>query len=235
MKLHILGCCGGWPWADGATSGYLMEYDDKAMLMDCGSGVLSRLMAKWDPRELSAVLLSHLHFDHTCDLLPLRYYLEKAGVTLPVYVPAEDQSPLRQMLACPAFDVRPYSGNLIIDGWKIDTMPVRHPVPCRAIRISNGEKTLVFTGDTNDCDGLAAFAREADLLLADAAFLQQEWHDKLPHMSAYGAGKLAVDAGAKKLYLTHFFQNHALETMEKEAETVFPGAKAVKHGMVIDL
>ena len=61
MRLHVLGCHGPYPCAGGATSGYLVERDGKALLMDCGSGVMGRLMEKWDPAALSCVLLSHLH------------------------------------------------------------------------------------------------------------------------------------------------------------------------------
>ena len=235
MKLHVLGCCAGWPCAGGASSGYLVEHEGNTLLMDCGSGVMAKLIAGWDPAELSAVLLSHLHYDHACDLLVMRYYLEKEGITLPVYVPEEDVSPFRALLTLPAFDVRPYPEKLSAAGLEITVFPVRHPVPCRAIRLDDGEKTLVFTGDTNDCLGLEAFAKDADALLADAAFLQQEWHEKLPHMSAAGAARLACAAGAKSLYLTHLPHHHAKETMEKEAGIIYPGAKAVSGGMVIEL
>lgn len=235
MQLHVLGCSGGWPGANGASSGYLIENAGKLMLMDCGSGIMGRLMARWDPKELSGVLLSHLHYDHACDLMVMQYYLNKAGVTLPVYVPPEDQSPFRALLTPPAFDVRPYPEKLTLAGLEIESFPVRHPVPCRALRLTDGEKTLVFTGDTNDCEGLADFAMHADVLLADAAFLQAEWHDQLPHMSAAGAARLANEAGAKALYLTHLFHDHAPETLEKEAQALCPAAKAVYPGMVISL
>lgn len=235
MRLHVLGCHGPYPCAGGATSGYLLEKDGQALLMDCGSGVLGRLMRLWDPAELAGVLLSHLHFDHACDLLVMRYYLEQRGKTLPVYVPPEDHSPFRELLACPAFDMRPYPEELCIMGVRVTTMPVRHPVPCRALRITDGEKTLVFTGDTNDCPGLAEFAREADVLLADAAFLTAEWTAMKPHMSAAGAARLALDAQAKTLYLTHLPVFHDPETLMSEAKAVFPGAQAVYPGGIIAL
>ena len=235
MKLHVLGCYGPYPPAGGATSGYLLENKGKLLLMDCGSGVMSRLMRLCDPAELEGVLLSHLHFDHACDLLVMRYYLEFAGKTLPVYVPQEDESPFRGLLASPAFDVRPYPDSLETAGLRVTNMPVRHPVPCRALKLTDGEKTLVFTGDTNDCDGLAAFAENADILLADAAFLSDEWTDTKPHMSASGAARLAKDAGAKALYLTHLPVKHAPASLVKEAQAVYPRAQAVFPGLVISL
>ena len=234
MKLHVIGCHGPYPVAGGCTSGYLIEHQGKALLMDCGSGVMGRLMKLWDPAALEGVLLSHLHFDHASDLLVMRYYLEIAGKTLPVYVPPEDDSPFRALLTAPAFDVRPYPAELEMMGLKITTLPVRHPVPCRAIRLTDGEKTLVFTGDTNDCEGLSDFSRHADVLLADAAFLSQEWTDQKPHMSAAGAARLALDAEVKALYLTHLPVRHAPETLVQEARPIFHRVQAVAPGMVIE-
>ena len=119
-------------------------------------------------------------------------------------------------------------------GLKITTMPVRHPVPCHAIRLTDGEKAFIFTGDTNDCEGLSDFARSADVLLADAAFLSKEWADQKPHMSAAGAARLALDSEAKALYLTHLPVRHAPETLVQEARPVFPHVQAVAPGMVIE-
>ncbi|MBR4333543.1 MAG: MBL fold metallo-hydrolase [Clostridia bacterium] len=235
MKLHVIGCHGPYPVAGGCTSGYLLEHAGKALLMDCGAGIMGRLMQLWDPAALEGVLLSHLHFDHASDLLVMRYYLEIAGKTLPVYVPPEDASPFRALLTAPAFDVRPYPAELALMGLSITTLPVRHPVPCRALRLTDGEKALVFTGDTNDCPGLDTFARNADVLLADAAFLTPEWTDQKPHMSAAGAARLALAAEAKELYLTHLPVKHAPETLVREAKQVFPHVQAVAPGMVIAL
>ena len=43
MKLTVLGASGGFPAPGGATSGYLLSYDDRNILIDCGSGVLGNL------------------------------------------------------------------------------------------------------------------------------------------------------------------------------------------------
>ena len=78
-------------------------------------------------------------------------------------------------------------------------------------------------------------AKTASLLLADAAFLTDEWRDTLPHMSAAGAARLAQNAGVKRLYLTHLPLRHAPQTLEAQAREIFPGAQAVAPGMVISL
>ena len=80
MKLHVLGVNGPFPESNGATSGYLLEADDTTQIqLDLGSGVLSRLTALTAPESLTALLLSHWHFDHAADLSVLMYRLEALG------------------------------------------------------------------------------------------------------------------------------------------------------------
>lgn len=236
MQLTVLGCHGPYPCAGGATSGYLVRNGDESLLLDCGSGVLGRLMALQDPALLTGVLLTHLHFDHMSDMLVLRYYLESRGKALPVYVPEEDHSPQRALLEeTPAFRVEAYPETLEMAGLQISACPVRHPVPCRALRMTDGEKTLVYTGDSNVCDALAPFAAGADALLCDAAFLRHEWKETAPHMCARQAAELARDAKVNRLYLTHLPVRHDPETLRAEAADVFPESVCVFPGMTIEI
>lgn len=235
MKLHVIGCHGPYPTAGGATSGYLLTHNFQNILMDCGSGVLGKLMAICDPAALSAILLSHLHFDHAADLLVMSYLLQQRGKKVTVYVPPEDDSPLKALLSPQVYDVRPYPEEMELCGIRITTHPTRHPVPCRAIRLEAEGKTLVFTGDTNTCEGLKDFSRGADALLCDAVFLDSEWKETLPHLSALKAAQLAGEAQVKKLYLTHLPVTHDAKTMEKEAALAFAQTRAVYPGMEIIL
>lgn len=236
MQLTVLGCHGPYPCAGGATSGYLVRNGEKSLLMDCGSGVLGRLMALQDPALLAGVLLTHLHFDHMSDLPVLRYYLESRGKTLPVYVPEEDHSPQRALLEeTNAFRVEAYPETLEMAGLQISACPVRHPVPCRALRLTDGEKTLVYTGDSNVCDALTPFAAGADVLLCDAAFLQHEWKETAPHMCARQAAELARNAKVHRLYLTHLPVRHDPETLRAEAADVFSESVCVFPGMHIEI
>jgi ribonuclease BN (tRNA processing enzyme) len=54
-------------------------------------------------------------------------------------------------------------------------------------------------------------------------------------MSAAGAARLALEAEAKELYLTHLPVKHAPETLVREAKQVFPRVRAAAPGMVIAL
>ena len=91
MKLTILGNNGPYPAPGGACSGYLLSSDsgDTRILIDCGTGVLCRLMDECPPEALDAVVLSHLHFDHMSDMLPMQYALQfsRRATALPVLEP----------------------------------------------------------------------------------------------------------------------------------------------------
>ena len=43
MQVTIIGHWGGYPKVDEASSGYLVEHEGFQLLLDCGSGVLSKL------------------------------------------------------------------------------------------------------------------------------------------------------------------------------------------------
>ena len=94
MKLHLLGINGPFPESRGATSGYLLETGNSLFCFDLGSGVLGLLTSLTAPESLSALFVSHWHYDHTADIPVLMYRLAACQKTLPVYGPADPSSPV---------------------------------------------------------------------------------------------------------------------------------------------
>ena len=86
MRLTVLGKSPSWQDAGGACSGYLIEEDGSAVLLDCGNGVFSKLRRYRDYTAIDAVLISHLHADHFLDLVPFSYALTYAPRQQPVAV-----------------------------------------------------------------------------------------------------------------------------------------------------
>ena len=76
LQLTVIGCSAAMPRPGGACSSYLVTYGAVNVLMDCGPGSLSFLREAINPRNLDAILISHLHADHTLDLVPLAYGLK---------------------------------------------------------------------------------------------------------------------------------------------------------------
>lgn len=75
VVLTVLGAAGGYPYAGHACSGYLVEAGGKRILFDCGPGVAAKLLASSRAIELDAVVITHIHPDHTLDLVAIGYAL----------------------------------------------------------------------------------------------------------------------------------------------------------------
>ena len=239
MRLHLLGVSGPYPASGGATSGYLLEAGGKALQFDFGSGVLSRLTAVFPPEDLDALFLSHWHFDHCSDLLPLIYRLEAAGRRIPVYAPEDPSSAVRKIVenaACFELQtVSPDSRILLSSDIQILVGPARHPVPGVGYRVEAEGKALGYTGDTNTLPSLADFYRGCDLLLADGLFPRADWAEGKPHLSAALAAELARDAGAGQLVLTHLNPAYAPELLLREAQPLFPRVRLAEAGTELSL
>ncbi len=235
MLLNVLGRYGPYPRAGGACSGYLLSDGTTRVLLDCGAGVLTRLLEYTNPWELDAIIVSHLHYDHCSDLFVLRYALDKqplsgpdgARRTVPLYLPPEPQA-VREAL-CKGALFQPltleHGAPFAVGSLSITPFSTAHPVPTFGLRIRDGAgRTLCFTGDTGLYDGLAQDVRGADALLADVCFVGDDPPSPAPHLSARQAGRLAKEAGVGALYCTHLsgaFDTEALIKKEVDFASTF--------------
>lgn len=230
MKLIVLGNNGPYPAPGGACSSYLLQSDRHGLLLDFGTGALAALPRYVSYAALDAVILSHLHFDHMSDILPMVYALQFHPRTAPLPVLAPDAPEnLRALIDLPAYELRPMR-DCKIGPFDLRFMRARHPVETWAVRASCNGKSLVYTGDSNDLPALADFARGADVLLADAGLSSADWHENAPHMSAAGCARLARDAECARLLLTHLNPRYAPEALEAEAREIHPGATFTRIG-----
>lgn len=226
MRLTILGYYGGYPDHGVGTSAYLVQSGSYNLLMDVGSGALLALEQVLDPLQLDAVLLTHYHYDHMADFGVLQYYYQlhsgaKKHTPLPVYGHTKD--PLHY--AALTFDGftkgMGYAGEskLELGPLTLTFLETQHPVPAFAVRIVENTtgQVLVNTSDTRAFAGLAPFAKDCDLLLADTNFLADKPAPRW-HLTAPEAGALAKAAGAKHLLLTHLPQEVSLATLQAQAQ-----------------
>ena len=224
MKLHLLGVNGPFPESRSATSGYLLE-----------AGALTAVTA---PESVTALFLTHWHFDHAADVPVLMYRLQALNRVLPVYGPSDPDAALcRLVSSVPCFSFTPVSAGDEIEhsGVKIRINAARHPVPAVGYTVSCGEKTFGYTGDTNTLPSLADDYRACTLLLADGLFPRDAWTSDKPHLSAELAAHLAVDAGAEALILTHLNPFIPRRTLLDEARAVYPRAQLAEAGAIMAL
>ena len=232
MYLTILGNNGPFPAPGGACSSYLLESDsgETKLLIDAGTGSLARLMELTRPETLDAVVLSHLHFDHMSDLLPMQYALQFSARErpLPVFLPRRPER-VRALLECPYYDLFDHE-DIAVGEMQLRFIPAVHPVEGSCVAVEGDGAKFVFTGDTNLDPALELFADGCDLLLADAGLSRADWTEKKPHLSASHCGALARDVRAGALLLTHLNPLYDPQALLEEARGGYPAAELARLG-----
>ena len=251
MRLTVLGCSGSFPGPGVACSSYLVTHQGFSLLVDLGNGALGELQRYLDPRDVDAVFLSHLHADHWLDLVPFaharRHHPDsRVPPVLPVFAPAGERERIAGAIGRPAaalrdvFDLREpaeacEAGEVGLGPFRIEVTRTRHPVEAYAARVSASGKTLVYTADTGPFAELAAFARGADVLLAEAGFAGTHNPPDV-HLTAPQAGALAKDAAAGLLVVTHVAPWHDAARQLELAGAAFGGPTVLaRPGLAIDI
>jgi ribonuclease Z len=97
---------------------------------------------------------------------------------------------------------------------------------------------IVYSGDTKPCDNLVELSRDADLLIHDATFLEEDEDSDKYHSSVKDAARIAKKANVKKLILTHISRRYQKEDVERlinEAKEVFENVEVAYDLMKITL
>lgn len=113
-------------------------------------------------------------------------------------------------------------GALEVDGRTVELAEVSEHRP---------GQSFAFVMDTRRCDGAVQLARDADLLVCEATYLSSEEHlaQSYAHLTAGQAARIAAEAGARRLVLTHFSQRHPDESVfAAEARRLFPDVHAAR-------
>nr|WP_194309147.1 MBL fold metallo-hydrolase [Flaviflexus huanghaiensis] len=225
----------------GAASCYIVSTDTTTILLDLGPGSMGQLMNHIDPGEIDAIVLSHLHTDHCADIIGMQVYRRwlPSGPLgpIPVYSPGDGLVRTRQIGGDPAdetysgeFDFRTVTaGDTIhIGDMSIEFFAAVHPVPALATRITGAAGgVLAYSGDTDYCEGQVAAARNADLYLCEAAFEATRDTVRDIHLTGGRAGRIAAEAGARNLVLTHLQPWTNPQTVSDEAREEYSGPVAV--------
>lgn len=190
-RLVVLGSGTPVPDPERAGPAYAITYGTRVFLFDAGAGVMRRVAAAGLPIDgMTAVLLTHLHSDHTLGLPDVIHTTWVMGRSAPMAVigPPGTLAMVEHIQAAWAEDialrtegsergrrgghrvaVTESSGGVVYDsaGIRIRAIPVPHgswPVSF-AFRIDSPDRSIVLGGDTAPSTALEDAARGADLLV----------------------------------------------------------------------
>jgi ribonuclease BN (tRNA processing enzyme) len=243
MRLTVLGGSAAGPNPGQGCSGYLVESGQTQVVLDLGPGTLPELRLHVDFREIDGIVLSHMHLDHTLDILALRYALAYNPVPptkrMPLWLPPGGLAffdRLGSVLAdakCEedffaVFEPQEYDPNRALSIRELTFTFSRtvHYVPCWAIRAANGvDGDLFYTADTGPSANMVTAARDAHVVVAEGTERGQsrEPFETRGHLTPSEAGRIARDAGASLLVLTHLWGEDDPFSAVAEAEAAFGG------------
>ncbi len=249
----------------GNTSCVEMRVGGKRLVFDGGTGlrVLGKSLLKHMPVE-AYLFFSHSHWDHIQGFpffvpafVPGNRFHIYGGIA-PNGATMEER--LSNQMHHPNFpvpmqimqaDLKFYDvtvGDVItIDDIHIETGRLNHPNTAIGYRITWQGKTAVYATDTEHYpdridEDLVYLARDADVLIYDACYTDEEYYDlKSPkigwgHSTWQQAIKVAQAASVKKAVMFHHDPNHdddCLDAIEAQVQTAFPNSLLAREGMIL--
>ena len=192
----------------------------RRLLLDCGPGVLAKLRELDDgwPR-IDAIVITHWHLDHWGDLVPWVWGTMSGpgrdGARVDLWLPPGGEGRLREFggrlgweeMWETAFRLREYAEGEPFEAAGLTVTAIRVPhytLTTYGLRVTNGARSLAYSGDSGPSDRLAELARDVDLFLCEATLARGDL-DGSPrgHLSAEEAIAAFEASGARRLLLTH--------------------------------
>ncbi|MCG6878666.1 MAG: ribonuclease Z [Deltaproteobacteria bacterium] len=223
MNVTILGSGTAIPMRGRGSPSLAVFMDNGPILFDMGPGTLGQ-MARLGigPEKIEKIFLTHFHPDHTADLIHFLFACRNPEILkrrspfsisgppgLHKFIKAL-QSAYSNWLDIPSqtMQIEELSGTEQMwqdhGHYRIKTAPASHTPHSLAYRLENNAgKAVVISGDTAYCDPIIQLAKNADLLILEAAFPDDQPMEG--HLTPSLAGRMAGLAGVKGLVLTHFY------------------------------
>lgn len=202
MKVTPLGIYGPYPKAGGhACSSYVVEYADTTLVIDFGSGAMTRLLDYVDLKKVKHICLTHFHYDHTSDLFPLVYSSEISGQRFELIAPKDDSEYAKAVKNNFCFDLKEVDETTVYQAGAITLrfFKMKHPVPTLAV-LAIGDESVAFSGDTVYNDNIPIMLKKAGVAFLDCS---KPEGFKGPHMNVKIAKDLAKEFPAVKIITTH--------------------------------
>jgi len=236
-ELILLGSGTGIPSLRRASPGLIIISDSTQILIDSGPGTLRKMLEVGITHQDPDLLLyTHLHPDHTADLVPTLFACKYGDL------------PREKDLLClggPGFKtffkkveklygswIEPQSYHLTVKeiskkamlyrDLKISSKPMAHISGSIGYRIEfKDNKSIAISGDTDYCQNIIDLAFEVDLLVLECSF--PEGRKVEGHLTPSLAGRIGSESHCKRLLLTHFYPICEQFDIQQQCRQVYQG------------
>jgi phosphoribosyl 1,2-cyclic phosphodiesterase len=253
----------------GNTSCIEIRAGGKRFIFDAGTGLrnLGKGLMDQGPVEIH-MCFTHYHWDHIQGL-PFFLPVFRAGNEIHIYgqVPEEVRPmslkehfyervlhfnspvPVQTLEADLFFHELTCGDRFSVGDVQISTGPLNHPNGAMGYRVDWRDRAIVYCTDTEHFpdrldENLVALAAGADILIYDAMYTDEEYHNpKSPkvgwgHSTWEEGAKLVEAAGVRRLAVFHHEPNHTDDRLDEIAETLkarSPGGFLAKELQIVSV
>jgi ribonuclease BN (tRNA processing enzyme) len=220
MNIILLGTGVAIPQLEKAQSGILVKTPEELVLFDCGAGILSRIVQSgYDYLKIHKVFFTHNHLDHNSDFLALLKAQQLTTLdsnssvqTMNVFGPAGTKRHVEQLLDLYDYITVKVAITELEDGESIrvgngvvSVRTTRHGVPSIAYRMQTPTSILVYSGDTEPCEGVRELCHgEVDVLIHECSF-PDSYASVSNHTTPSKLRDLMFDQQIDRIVLTHLY------------------------------
>jgi len=247
MRITVIGSGTGALTAERGPSGYIVEAGNEIFLLDGGTGTLRQcLRAGFSYKDIDRVFYSHLHPDHTIELVPLLFatkYTPGFNRVKPLsfYGPRGFKQFFTTYVQLFDADITTGDYNLSVQEISereiqlgrltVRTAGMAHTDNAIGYRFELGNKAFVYSGDTDLCDGIIELASGSELLILECSF--QDEQKIAGHLTPTEAGQIATQADVKTLVLTHVYPPVNEDVLLTSVRKQFTGDVIVAQDLMI--
>ncbi len=237
LRLQFLGTGSILPDPNRSCSSLLIETSKEKILVDIGPGALQQMRRiHLPPEQITYIFITHFHPDHISDLIPLLFAIKNThpypeNHSLRIWGPRGFLNFIHSMELAYGKWLHSFNESIkfyelkrrLLDfpGFRVIWGKVIHKNESVAYRFEINGKVICVSGDSGYCPELIRLCRDADLAVLECSF-----PDELAvegHLSPSLAGKIAADAGAKRLILTHFYPATSKSNIKEVTGKFFSG------------
>ncbi len=229
-ELLLLGSGCGIPIDKHSPPCFMLNFGSKTILIDIGYDTLKNIIYLPYVELIEDIFITHTHPDHFWGLIPLIFYFKCLSQTGSKCINIYGDVRVKDFLDFiknyytwfekpPEIFFREVNVSKVynIGGIEVKTIKTAHSDDSFGYAFLNGEKKVVFTGDTEFFEQLAIFSKDAYILVGECSSVFY----KKGHMNVFDFETLVEKSNVKKAVLVHSYREEGMEeALEKLKESL---------------